>query len=167
MYVFGCVSNNCVFPQNKLRFGINNVPCVSFYVMCLSTQTMVWSLLTHALFFHVSETKEQPSIPLSIGLPMLIISSLLLLIFAVVIVILAVYIVKQRKKRKQDLTAIPKILEHRANCDAVKKRPKSTNLEFLHATNDNRYNTAISRGDTDCFRPLVDENNHANEYVHC
>lgn len=121
------------------------------------------------ILYYFVEEKEQ-SIPLSIGLPMLIMSLILLLIFAVVIVILVIYIVKQRKKRKSNLTAIPKILEHRAmNRDAalMKKRPKSTNLEFLHATNDNRYNTAIVRGDTDCFRPLVDENNHTNEYVHC
>lgn len=133
----------------------------------------------HKYYFLADETRQlcfisagnqEQTIPLSVGLPTIIIFSLLLLTFAIIIVVLLVYIMRQRKKRRSNVPAITKQLEHKAlNRDASlnKKRPKSTNLEFLHATNDNRYNTAIIRGDADCFRPLVDENNHANEYVHC
>lgn len=101
---------------------------------------------------------------MTVGLPIVIVFSVLLLLFAVIIALLAVILVRQRSRRNSKLKAIPKILEQRAlnNDPFTKKRPKSTNLEFLHATNDNRYNTAISR-DRECCTPLV----HGNEYVQC
>lgn len=102
---------------------------------------------------------------------MIILFSVLLLAFAVVIALLVVLIVRQRKKHKTKLTAIPKILESRVlqgtQDAATKKRPKSTNLEFLHSTTENRYNTTMSLGDTECCKPLVEKTLSGNEYIQC
>jgi len=101
---------------------------------------------------------------------MIIILSTLLLVCAAVIIFLIIVLIRQRRKRKTRLTAIPRILEQRAINNArdalLKKRPKSTNLEFLHATTDNKYNNAVLRaGDRDAFKPLV--GSHTNEYIQC
>ncbi|KAF6020328.1 CRIM1 [Bugula neritina] len=110
-------------------------------------------------------------LPTRIGLPMIILFSVLLLAFAVVIALLVVLIVRQRKKHKTKLTAIPKILESRVlqgtQDAATKKRPKSTNLEFLRSTTENRYNTTMSLGDTECCKPLVEKTLSGNEYIQC
>lgn len=103
---------------------------------------------------------------------MIVALSVLLLVFAAVIVLLSMFILRQRTKERSKLTAIPKILERRAINNAtrdaeIKRRPKSTNLEFLHSTNDNRYNNAITRGDPDCIKPLVESSHQDNEYMKC
>ena len=107
-------------------------------------------------------------ISLSVVMPAIIILSILLLVFAAIIMLLAVALVQRRKRRHSQPTAIPKILEKRAIVSNVydsKRRPKSTNLEFLHSTTDSRYNTGNT--DSECCRPLVDTNHHGNEYVQC
>lgn len=106
--------------------------------------------------------------PLSVSMSTVIILSTLLLVFALVIILLAIVIIQQRKKGKAQPTAIPRLLERRAasgNGYDPKKRPKSTNLEFLHSTTENRYNNG--NADAECFKPLVETSHHGNEYIQC
>lgn len=111
---------------------------------------------------------EGNSMHFTIGLPAVIIFLTLLLVFAIVILLLTIVIVRHRRKERSQPTAIPKILERRAiarNAYDPKNRPKSTNLEFLHSTNEGRYNN--TNNDIECFKPLVESNHNGNEYVQC
>lgn len=122
------------------------------------------------MFYLLTALCDDSDVSLTVSLPVVIVFLVLLLAFALAIVILSLVVVKQKKKKTQ-LTAIPKILESRAinnTCDVYgKKRPKSTNLEFLNSTGENKYTSTVSHVDTDCIRPLMSHSVSTNEYVHC
>lgn len=143
----------------------------SDYSVSLPVPDSQWKFWYPYNEFFIVEGGDNSVIPLSIGLPVVIVFCVLLLLFIGIIIVLLRVVLKRRKQRHLQLTAIPQILQQRAITNTKesyhKKRPKSTNLEFLHATNDNKYNIAVSRGDVESRRPLMDPPAIQNEYVHC